>query len=86
MQGKKPPQIHLSCTDISNTVIKLDLKEKPERIWYLDECGLIIPSPANSSNAVARNQMLEINCSKMKLLDLLEFILSKICNWSVISK
>jgi spore coat protein U-like protein len=26
-------------------------------------------SPANSSNAVARNQMLEINCSKMKLLD-----------------
>jgi hypothetical protein len=29
----------------------------------------ICPSPANSSNAVARNQMLEINCSKMKLLD-----------------
>jgi hypothetical protein len=29
----------------------------------------ITASPANSSNAVARNQMLEINCSKMKLLD-----------------
>jgi hypothetical protein len=28
-----------------------------------------LSSPANSSNAVARNQMLEINCSKMKLLD-----------------
>jgi hypothetical protein len=29
-----------------------------------------VPSPANSSNAVARNQMLEINCSIVTFLEI----------------